>query len=236
MDIFPVQAERPIRIELWGDEIDSMTEFDTDTQRRNGEKLLEIEIPPASEILYDCNELADAIEALSKKVRGKHINAVRDNLSADVRRLRAGEILVHGIKYYPLVYPETATVFDYIDSTVSFIDYSEVMAAAEGIQARYTEDIRILIEDGQLCRGLEGYCMELSAVRHLADSRKCLYISSFLQSGDRVDFRRLVSFEASQTASWSGELKQLTEDLSEYISRKFRVILVAGREKKTGER
>lgn len=231
MDIFPVQAERPVRIELWGDEIDSITEFDTDTQRRTSDKLTVLEIPPASEMLYDCNELADAIEELSKKVRGKRMNAVRDNLSADVRRLRAGEILVHGIKYYPLVYPETSTVFDYTDGAVSFIDYSEVMAAAEGILARYTEDIRILIEDGQLCRGLEGYCMELSAVRHIADTRKCLYISSFLQSGDRVDFRRLVSFEASQNASWSGELKQLTEDLSEYISRKYRVILAAGSEK-----
>ncbi|MBQ1464580.1 MAG: transcription-repair coupling factor [Ruminococcus sp.] len=231
MDIFPVQAERPVRIELWGDEIDSITEFDTDTQRRTSEKLSVLEIPPASEMLYDCNELADAIEELSRKVRGKRMNAVRDNLSADVRRLRAGEILVHGIKYYPLVYPETSTVFDYTDGAVSFIDYSEVMAAAEGVLSRYTEDIRILIEDGQLCRGLEGYCMELSAVRHIADTRKCLYISSFLQSGDRIDFRRLVSFEASQNASWSGELKQLTEDLSEYISRKYRVILAAGSEK-----
>ncbi len=147
VDIFPVQADKPVRIELWGDEIDSISEFDTDSQRRT-DSLESISISPASEILYDGNELADKIEALAKKVRGKHMDKVREHLGADVDRLRAGEILAHGVKYYPLVYGEPSTIFDYIDGAVLFSDYSEVMDAAAGVSSRFNEDVKILIEDG----------------------------------------------------------------------------------------
>jgi transcription-repair coupling factor (superfamily II helicase) len=52
LDIFPVQADKPVRIELWGDEIDSISEFETDTQRRT-EPLEKMEIYPSGEVLYD---------------------------------------------------------------------------------------------------------------------------------------------------------------------------------------
>jgi len=230
LDIFPVQADKPVRIELWGDEIDSISEFETDTQRRT-DSLDKVEIYPSGEVLYDNEELADKIEELCKKVRGKRMDAVREHLGADVHRLRAGEILAHSVKYYPLVYGEPSTVFDYIDGAVLFSDYSDIMDNAAGILTRHNEDVKILMEDGQLCKGLDGYVLELPEVQHRAEKRVCLYMSSFMQGGERIDFRRLVSFEAMQTAPWSGEMKQLIEDLEEYKRRGYRMILAAGSDK-----
>ena len=230
IDIFPVQSDKPVRIELWGDEIDSISEFETDTQRRT-EALESVEIYPSGEVLYDNGELADRIEELCKKVRGKRMDAVREHLGADVHRLRAGEILAHSVKYYPLVYGEPSTVFDYIDGPVIFSDYSDVMDNAAGVLARHNEDVKILMEDGQLCKGLDGYVLELPEVQHRAEKKVCLYMSSFMQGGERIDFRRLVSFEALQTAPWSGDMKQLVEDLQDYRRRGYRMILAAGSEK-----
>ena len=230
LDIYPVQADKPVRIEFFGDEVDIMAEFDTDTQRRT-EPLECVEISPASEVLYDNNELADKIEELCKKVRGKHMDAVREHLGADVHRLRSGEILAHSMKYYPLVYSEPSTIFDYIDGTVLFSDYSSVIDNASGVLTRHNEDVKILLEDGQLCKGLDGYILELPQIQHIAEKKICLYMSSFLQSGERIEFRKLVSFEAMQTAAWSGEMKQLFEDLSDFKSRNYRMILAAGSDK-----
>lgn len=229
-DIFPVQAAKPVRIELWGDEIDSISEFEIDTQRRT-DSIESIEIPPAGEVLYDNDELADKIEELCKKARGKRAELIRQHLGADVNRLRAGEILTHSHKYYPLVYAEKSTIFDYIDGTVIFSDYSDVMANADGVISRHNEDVKLLMEDGQLCKGLSGYYLELPEVQLVASKRNCLYLSSFMQGGERIDFRRLVSFEAMQTAPWGGEMKQLFEDLEDYRRRGYRMILAAGSEK-----
>lgn len=230
IDIFPVQADKPVRIELFGDMIDTLNEFEIETQRRT-EPLKKIEISPASEILYDSDELAVKIENLCKKARGKHMELIREQIGADIRRLRGGELLPHGVKYYPLVYGAPSTVLDYIDGTVVFSDYSAVMDAAAGISSRFSEDMKLLIEEGQLCKGLYDVILDLTQLQAIFDKHVCLYISSFMQGGERISFRRLISFEAMQTAPWSGEMKQLTEDLHDFISRRYRVILAAGSEK-----
>ncbi|HHT96553.1 MAG TPA: transcription-repair coupling factor, partial [Clostridiales bacterium] len=52
IDIFPLTEETPYRIELWGDEIDSIRSFDVDSQR-SIEQVKELLIYPASEIVLD---------------------------------------------------------------------------------------------------------------------------------------------------------------------------------------
>lgn len=230
IDIFPVQAAKPVRIELWGDEIDSISEFDTDTQRRT-DSLESVEISPASEVLFDAETLAEEIESLSKKVRGKRTELIRQHLGADIRRLQAGELLIHSHKYYPLVYSERTTVFDYVKGTIIFSDYSSVMENAASVITRHSEDVKILMEDGQLCKGLDGYYLELPEVQLIASKRNSLYLSSFMQGGERIDYRRLVSFEAMQNAPWGGDLSQLIEDLEDYRRRGYRILLAAGSEK-----
>ena len=86
IDIFPVQSDKPVRIELWDDEIESIAEFETDTQRRLDTDIKKLSISPASEILCDCTVLAERLEALLKKVRGKRTELVRSHLGADVNR------------------------------------------------------------------------------------------------------------------------------------------------------
>ncbi len=231
IDIFPVQSDKPVRIELWDDEIESIAEFETDTQRRLDTDIKKLSISPASEILCDCTVLAERLEALLKKVRGKRTELVRSHLGADVNRLNSGEILPHGMKYYSLAYEGLYTVFDYIDGAVLFSDYSNIAEAAGGISTRFNEDVKILIEDGQLCKGLDNLLVELPEIQHIAKKSTCFYISTFLQGGERIDFRRIISFEAMQNSSWNGELKHLAEELSDYIRQDYKIILCAGSEK-----
>lgn len=231
IDIFPVQSDKPVRIELWDDEIETITEFETDTQRRSEEHIVKLEISPANEIICDMGELTDRLENLLKKVRGKRTEIVRKNLGADLDRLRAGEILPHGMKYYSLAYPETATVFDYIDGAVIFNDYSEIMEVANAVMARFNDDVKILLDDGMLCKGLDDLLIELPKIQQIAEKKMCLYVSSFLQGGERIDYRKIVSFDAMQNSSWGGEMKQLVEDVSDWKSRKYRIILCAGSDK-----
>ncbi len=64
-DIFPVGSPMPVRMELWGDEIDTLSYFDTESQRRT-DPVDRIRITPAMEMLFDSPDaLADALEKLS---------------------------------------------------------------------------------------------------------------------------------------------------------------------------
>ena len=52
LDIFPLTEENPVRIELWGDEIDSIRSFDAESQR-SIENLDYVDIYPATELILD---------------------------------------------------------------------------------------------------------------------------------------------------------------------------------------
>lgn len=91
-DLFPVNSEKPCRIEFWGDEIDSISYFDPETQRRE-ENADEIEISPAAEVMFDPLKLAAKLKteipnpALTLKQR--------DILAKDA------ELLENGVKIPP---------------------------------------------------------------------------------------------------------------------------------------
>ena len=53
LDIFPPDRSEPVRIEFWDDEIDTMSTFQVDTQRRQ-DSIEQVTIPPAREVLYHC--------------------------------------------------------------------------------------------------------------------------------------------------------------------------------------
>lgn len=90
VDVYAAQCSSPIRIELWGDTVDTLTYFDLLSQRRT-DPIESADIPPAAEILCDDTaELAGKIEALAATLRGKTAPLQRENLLADADRLRGG--------------------------------------------------------------------------------------------------------------------------------------------------
>ena len=56
LDIFPLTEETPVRVELWGDEVDSIRSFDVESQR-SIENLEELVIYPATEVPADSKRI-----------------------------------------------------------------------------------------------------------------------------------------------------------------------------------
>lgn len=61
MDVFPLTGEVPVRIELWGDEIDSIRTFEAESQR-SIENMQRITIYPAEEIAADAKDLVSFLD------------------------------------------------------------------------------------------------------------------------------------------------------------------------------
>ena len=68
LDIFPLTEENPIRIEMWGDEIDTIRTFDTESQK-SIENIDEIHIYPACELVLSEEEKQTGIERLLKEAK-----------------------------------------------------------------------------------------------------------------------------------------------------------------------
>ncbi|MFN3523071.1 MAG: transcription-repair coupling factor [Phenylobacterium sp.] len=106
IDVFPPSAEEPVRLDLFGDTLESIRAFDPETQRST-KQLKEVELLPVSEALLDA-------EAVSRFRTGylETFGAPGDDpLYAAVSEggRRAG--MEH---WLPLFYPQLETLFDYL--------------------------------------------------------------------------------------------------------------------------
>ncbi len=228
-DIFPVHSLNPVRIEFWGDDVDSISYFDPQSQRRT-DPIDVIEIPPAMEAVFDREIIADKIEALGKKLRNKKADIIRDNFAKDCEILREGADLTCIDKYIPIIYDEKPSIFDYFDNYTIFSEYSSALEHAKGVIAQYNEDCKLLIETGELCRGLEGHIFENNDILEKTNGRQ-LFLSNFIQGLDRINYKKIVSFDCLNNAPWGGEMRQLNDDLKSFCERNYRTLLIAGSEK-----
>lgn len=235
LDIFPVQETQPVRIEFWGDEIDTLSYFDAQTQRRLEMETPEsITIPPALEVLFENRETGvEKITALSKSIRSKKAERIREHLTQDLQKLRDGLSLPNIDKYLPLAYDRPSTLFDYVGKLICFTEFRNLAERSKGFLSQYAEDVKILLEDGVLCKGLDNYTIDFPTLLHLSgqNGRLQLSMDSFARSITELKFVRLFSVTAHQTAPWGGEIRQLIEDLDSFCKRNYSVIVLAGSEK-----
>src|SRR5450759_4362450 len=88
VDVFPSAASLPIRIEMFGDEIDSMRVFDP-TDQRSLRPIEEVALLPASEFLVPSGGPAD-VRARVARMPGRGAAALPERLAADLSRFEEG--------------------------------------------------------------------------------------------------------------------------------------------------
>ena len=231
-DIFSSQNPLPVRIEFWGDEIDSMAWFEPETQRRT-ETLDNVLIAPAVEALPDAAKLADDLRALAKTLRGKHAEKLKEKFTSDAAKLESGLSLPDIDLYFPLLYGgETpATVFDYCTGSIALLETGSLLDAWQGLTARYQEEVKMMLEEGNICRRLAEYYLDANAVLLRAKEKPFCCMNAFLSSTNVFQFQKMLSVEATQNAPWGGSTRILTEDVQELCRRGYRVMVCGGTEK-----
>ena len=236
VDVYAAQCSSPIRIELWGDIVDTLSYFDLLTQRRT-DAIAAADIPPAAEILYDDAEaLAGRIEALVAPLRGKTAAIQRETLLADADRLRGGGCPASLDKYIPLIYPRPATALDYAgDSLLLVSEGVKVRERLRTAQWQLQEDIKTLLEEGQLCRGLSDYMLDWSGLATLLEQRDTVFLEAFARSSPDIKIHSLYNITARQLPVWSGGLELLCDDLRDMLHRNMACVVLAGAEEKNAE-
>ncbi len=149
IDIFPVGADSPARVELWGDEIDSLRTFDPVTQRSTG-MVESIAIPPAAETLpgfFDPELAASIIGGITTSGLSPE---ERDRVDGELDRLLDGYD-VEEVNYYAGIFND-GSLLDYLppDGLVVVLRPDEVVRAAWESDERTAELRRVKEGRGEL--------------------------------------------------------------------------------------
>jgi len=124
LDVFPMGAQVPLRIELLDDTIDSIRAFDPESQR-SLEKTGSVHMLPGREVPLDDASVERALASLRERF---DVDTRRSALYQD---LKAG-VAPAGVEYYlPLFFDSTATLFDYFDPGVLAVVADGAFEAAD---------------------------------------------------------------------------------------------------------
>ncbi len=136
LDIYPMGSNAPYRIDLFDNEIDSIREFDPETQLSHG-KIQEINLLPALEFPFD--------EAGISLFRQNWRASFEGNpLACPLYERISQGMLAGGIEYYlPLFFQQPGTLFDYLPDDCLVVRIDEIKNAAEHfwqeVSTRFTQ-------------------------------------------------------------------------------------------------
>ena len=240
LDVFSPAFDRPVRAEFFGDEIDSMGLFDVSSQRRTV-NLREAEILPASEVLPQFApggfpgllEALDGLIARVEKSKPSH-PALLATLNEDRERFQAGAAFPAVDRYLALIYPQMATAADYLpeDAVVLFCESPRVAERAKHYLWRLEEDVKTLLEGGQVSGELAVYARTMEELcRVLGDYPVC-FLDAFASSSYPLRPRVMLDVMAKQLPSYGASLETAAGDLRHYQGAGFGAVVLAGGEQR----
>ncbi len=152
VDIYPTHAADPVRIELFGDEVDSLRAFDPATQR-SLHRIETCTVIPATEALPKFGHLA-AGQLVGLDDSNLHGPAGAE-YRADLSSLRDNQYF-KGIEFYmPYLYSQPGTLLDFVpaEGLIVVDDRIELREAVDRFEAEAVDLRSSLQESGELVRG-----------------------------------------------------------------------------------
>ena len=237
IDFFSPAYPEPVRIEFWGDDIDSMGFFDIKTQRRT-ESVEFCRILPAAESLTTLasggtEALTDALRAAADKCArhksSQQLRQLEQNLRADIERLEQNVKIEYADRYMPFLY-EKASGADYIpEEAIIFLDQPPRCAdRAKGFAKQLGDDLSELVKGGMVATDAPSFRISWDELTNVLSEHALYMADAFTVGRYPVEPKTLASIPAKQLPSYAGSVKTAAEDVSAYLKQGFRVVVLAG--------
>jgi transcription-repair coupling factor (superfamily II helicase) len=128
VDLYPAGAAQPVRLDFFGDSVESLRSFDPLTQRSTG-TLDRLELKPVSEVLLD----EPVIQRFRTRYRELFGNAGSDD--ALYESISAGRRYAGMEHWLPLYYERLETLFDYLPGAAVSFDWQSEEVRAHRLEA-----------------------------------------------------------------------------------------------------
>jgi transcription-repair coupling factor (superfamily II helicase) len=184
LDVWAPDLEAPVRVEFFGDEVDSIRRFDPETQL-SVEKLSEVSLPPMREFAASAQDMRDW--SFFAKDRFAGANFAR-NLLDRTEFADEGETFSGWEFLLPLVKPLKATGFDHLSDAVFLIDEpGSVEQSLSGLYDNLRRRYNSLAETGEIGLEPKELFLEASDLRRSLDRRQRIEIRALGRSAAATD-------------------------------------------------
>ncbi len=241
LDFFSPSEHEPVRIEFWGDDVDSMGHFDVASQRRS-EPMDKCVILPAAETLPEmtagghealCREIESFAEKYGRRRTSENAAALCATLRADADRIRGAALISDADRYLPVIYP-MASAADYIpeDAVIFFDQPGRCGERARDYTKQLSEDIRELTRRGVLAMSPDAFYLSWEALIKRLEDFPVYMAEAFTVGRSPLPPRTITSIPAKQLPSYAGSAQAAADDVALYLKQDFRVVVLAADERR----
>ncbi len=250
VDIFDLTEENPYRIELWGDEVESIRSFDILSQR-SIEKLESVSLYPATEFVLDDARVRKGLKRLEEEAAGQEALFRKEHRAEEAHRI-AGQVkelreqllefrsqanLEGYVRYF---YEDTVTLPELLVSLaegapgaaarpVFFLDEpARLKEQADAVELEFRESMAQRVEKGYILPGQMDllYSGEQVAARLLRGS--VATVSTMETRGGFFRAERRLDVAARNVAPYNNSFETLVRDLKQFRRNGYRVLLLSG--------
>ena len=234
IDLFPIDSEHPVRIELFDVEIDSIRTFDMVTQR----SLQEVQtylFGPAKEVIASTSLLHQAADRLEEKL-GETLGKLKDGavkekmmekIGSDIQKMRQGQRFAHLYSYISVLYPEQETILSYLppETFVIVDEPNRILDTAAQLQKEETEWLTERIGRGE-------HMANLTLSRNYEDilsarKRQMVYLSLFLRQSPKTQPQNIVNINCRSMQNFHGQMNVLKTELARWKKQQDQIVFVA---------
>ena len=241
VDIFDLTEENPYRIELWGDEVESIRSFDVLSQR-SVEKLSGITIYPASEMLLSDSQMQKGMEKIRKEAESFSEKLRKDFHTeeahrVDVQMKELGEQvfeyrnLVNLDAYVHYFYEDTVSFTELFDKdkTCVFVDEpARVREHAQAVELEFRESMMHRVEKGYILPGQMDLLYTTQQIAAKLETCRVVTIAALELKNTLFKPEKKADISVKSISSYNNSFEALVQDLKRYRKNGFRVLLLSG--------
>ena len=238
VDIFSPAEDQPIRAEFFGDELDTMGFFDTETQRRT-QNTDNIRILPVGETQPKLHPegiegLCSDLQALIARQKRRKVpnDALIKTLEKDLEKYQNGVQNPASDRYMSLIYPQFSTAIDYIPDNAIIIlcEQASIHRAARSRVEEVGMQLDSLLNSGLVAGELCDYVCQWEDFTAALKDSTVIYMDAFAGAAypEENPPKQLLPMTAKQLPGYGGSFDTAAADLAHYQKMEFASLVMCG--------
>jgi transcription-repair coupling factor (superfamily II helicase) len=239
IDIFPLTEECPYRIELWGDDIESIRNFDVDSQR-SIEETDSVKIYPAGEMSLTPERIMQGIEKIEKEHKAQaellkksfrteqyaRLNKTVENIKEELKNFNSSMGLDSMVEYF---FDHTVSFLDYFpENTYVYVDEPEKIGSrGESYQQQFAMSMEGRLEGGYILPTQADVLYEFKLILKRLLDRKLILFSELYKRQPKWKEKHHIELKSRQILSFNNSMEALTEYIKKQREDDYRVVILS---------
>ncbi len=244
LDIFPGDARLPLRVDFFGDDIESIRPFDVESQRSVGTSE-SVVIAPVREVPFEDSAMPEAVSRLKRELPGRaaalkkanlddrgleHAEKLEERIEGDIAQLQAGTTF-DALEYYlPYLYPDAVCALDYIPENALLIldEPSQAQARWEQREGEIAEIMEARAARGEYLKPDMPHARGFDTVKtKIAGEDAAVFLALLGRGLDKVKIATSIPTQAGAMESFTGRLPAFFEAIDGWLGARFRCVIVS---------